>query len=83
MNSAYTHSGVQYGTGKVSSLVSGLKKANDFAKENKVVTKASGVVTALGGDAFLDRKTGGLYTKGVTHAKSYGYGRKPKHKKKK
>lgn len=76
-NSAYTHSGIQYGSGRATNLIAGLKKGNAFAKEHKLVTKGAAIVTALGGDAYLNGKTGGLYSKGVDQAKSMGYGRKP------
>ena len=54
--------------------------ANTFAKKHKLVTKASDVITALGGDAYLNSKSAGLYSKGVAQAKSMGYGKKKKRK---
>ncbi len=53
-----------------------LKKANNFVKDNQLISKAANIASALGADKFLDEKTGGLYSKGVGIAQQAGYGRR-------
>ena len=57
-----------------------VSRANQFAKQNKLVTKGSDILGILGADKFLDNKTGGLYSKAVTAGKQAGYGKKKKRK---
>ena len=57
-------------------LMDWLKKANNFAKENQLISKAASVASALGADKYLDEKTGGLFSKGVEMAKQQGYGKR-------
>ena len=80
LNSSYTHAPPsQAGRGFVDNarkVYNTGVSANNFAKKNKIVTKSMGVVTALGGDRFLNEKTGGVYGKVGNFAVSRGYGHK-------
>jgi hypothetical protein len=84
-NSAYLHNGVQYGGARMTTkkIKDGLVSGHNFAKDNKIISKFRGATDALGGTSYLDRKTGGLYTKGTDYAISNGYGKRKKKKTKK
>ena len=66
-----------------SNLGSNLAKANQFTKDYRLVSKTRGVTDALGLTGYLDKRTGGLYSKGTDLAKSKGYGKKKTTRKKK
>lgn len=66
---------------KFDKFVANVKNANSFARDNKIITKGKAVTDALGATAYLDAKTGGLYSKGAEYGMSKGYGKKPKKKK--
>jgi hypothetical protein len=72
-----------YGSGRHHPMHGGgwldsVKAANNWAKNHKIVTKASGVVDDLGLTGKFDQATGGYYTKLVGVAKKHGYGKKRK-----
>jgi hypothetical protein len=67
----------QQGNGIMDWVTKG-KKAHDYVKGNKLISKSASALSALGLDKFLDSKTKGLYSKGVSAAKKQGYGRKRK-----
>ena len=54
------------------------KKAHSFVKDNQLLSKGAKALNALGATDYLDKKTGGLYSKGVAEAESRGYGRRRK-----
>lgn len=57
-------------------LTVNFRRLNNFAKNNKVVSKFKGVTDALGATDFIDKKTGGLYSKGANAAIKRGYGKR-------
>lgn len=74
----------QAGSGrKINSAISNLSKANQFAKQNRLVSKGDAVLGALGLRDLVDQKTGGAYGAAVNFAKTKGYGKKRRHRKKK
>jgi hypothetical protein len=80
---AIYNSGMVTQSGGAMNFGANLNKANQFAKDYRVVSKTRGVTDALGLTGFLDKKTGGLYSKGTDLAKSKGYGKKKTTRKKK
>ena len=60
------------------SLLSKAKDISAFAKKNKLISKGSALATDLGFDKSLNKVTKGLYSKGVSAAKTRGYGKKRK-----
>jgi hypothetical protein len=60
------------------SLLSRAKDASAFAKKHKLVSKGSALASDLGFDKSLNKATKGLYSKGVSAAKTRGYGKKKK-----
>ena len=84
LNSSYTHSGVMYGRGKkidqAKGLVSNLQAANNYSKQNKLVTNTKQFTDNIGLTGFLDKKSGGLYSKGANLGISHGYGKRRKAK---
>lgn len=57
-------------------FVRGVKQANKFAKDNKVISKIKGVTDVLGVTPQLDTLTAGLYSKGAKMGRQAGYGKK-------
>jgi hypothetical protein len=53
--------GVQSGDGLMD-WIKGAKKAHDWVKKNKIISRGASVVSTLGGDAYLNKKTGGKYS---------------------
>jgi len=53
-----------------------LKKANEWAKRHKIISKIGAVGDAVGATDYLNKKTGGYYGKAVTEGKKRGYGKK-------
>jgi hypothetical protein len=73
-NGGMTNS-TQQGAG-IMDWINKAKKAHDWVKKNKIISKATSVASTLGADKFLDAKTGGRYSKGAKFAKSKGYGKR-------
>ena len=57
-------------------FVKGVKRVNQFAKDNKIISKIKGATDALGLTTAIDAYTGGLYSKGADVAKQAGYGKR-------
>ena len=70
------------GIGRALKSISGaVNKVNDFAKDNKLVTKLDKVVSIVpGAKNYLNSNTGGLYSKAVLGARLNGYGRRRRHR---
>jgi hypothetical protein len=65
-----------HGGGFLSSLKNGLTTANQWAKNNKIVTNGDSVIRDLGLHDKANHYTGGYYDKFVNVAKKHGYGRR-------
>lgn len=63
---------------RIDKFIGGLRNANEFARDNKLITKTKGVTDVIGLTPYLDRKSNGLYSKGADYAMSKGYGKKKK-----
>jgi hypothetical protein len=76
MNLIY-NGGVQSGDGLMD-WIKKAKSAHDFVKKNKLISKAVAIGDSLGATGYLDKRTGGKYSKGASFAKKKGYGKKKK-----
>lgn len=74
----YYNRGLQSNLQKGGSLMDNVKKFNQFAKDNKLISKGSKAIDAMGYNDKLNQYTGGLYNKGVQYAIQNGYGKKKK-----
>jgi hypothetical protein len=72
----YYNRGLQSNYQKGGGLFDNLKKANQFAKDNKIISRGSQIIERMGYNDKLNKYTGGLYNKGVQYAVQNGYGKK-------
>lgn len=59
-----------------SGVMDWIKKANEFAKKHKLVSKIGAVADAVGATDYINKKTKGYYGKAITEGTKRGYGRK-------
>jgi len=55
-------------------FIRGVKRVNNYAKDNKVISKIKGATDIIGLTPAIDLATGGIYSQGTNFATQYGYG---------
>lgn len=76
---------IQGGNGKFTDSVrrgaTNLVNANQYIKDNKLISRGAAGLSAAGLDGYLNARTGGYYGKATDLATSHGYGKKKKRRK--